>query len=318
MKNKKNIIVTSSEYQTLKDEISFDFSLKNKTSFKIGGNAEIFFAPKTFEHLCFGLAFFTKLSVPISLLGGGTNLLIADEGIDGVILSLEHFNDIKELADNRIAVGAGVLSEELSAYSVALSLAGFENFAYLPGTIAGALYMNARCYGSEISTTLESLRYLQFSNKTFYECEYRYNKADWDYKKSPFQNGRDGIRLCENARIILSARFKLEAGNKTELESLRQQRINDRIQKGHFLKPSCGSTFKNNRSFGKSSGAIIDALGLKGLKIGDAEVAPFHANFIINNGNATARDVRALIKKIQKTVKDKSGFELEPEVIFAG
>lgn len=318
MKNIRKLCSTLYEHGISEEEITFDISLKDKCSFKIGGKADIFFEPKTYKNLVYGLNFFAREDFKISSLGGGTNLLISDEGVEGVVLSLKNFNAIRKISTDELEAEAGVQNETMSSYTANSGLAGFENFAFLPGTIGGALFMNARCYSVEISSQLKSVKYLKLTCGKFLEGEYLYKREDWEYKKSPFQAFRSGIQLEENAIIILSAIFKLERGDKRLLEEIRQKRIHDRNDKGHFLKPSCGSTFKNNRNFGKSSGAIIDELGLKGLAIGKAQVAPFHGNFIINNGDAKAKDVRALIEKIQAEVKAKKGFELEAEVIFAG
>lgn len=306
------------EFSPLKKRIAFNVGLKNKTSFKIGGKADVFFAPKTLSELTAGLRLFISTQVPISVLGGGTNLLVSDRGVAGAVVSLQHLHTVRQLSANEIEAEAGVPMERLSRFCAKKGLQGFENFAGLPGTVGGAVFMNARCYGDEIALRLKSVKTLLFKNGSFAETEYEFNANDWAYKKSPFQNFHTGIQLKENAALILAVRFEVTCGDKRQLQQTRRMRIADRRAKGHFKKPSCGSTFKNNRGFGKSSGAIIDELNLKGLKHGKAQVAPFHGNFIINNGGATAADVKALIETVQSRVQEQTGFLLEPEVIFAG
>ncbi|MEL3907573.1 MAG: UDP-N-acetylmuramate dehydrogenase [Treponemataceae bacterium] len=314
----KEKILSSLDFGKIKKSVFFGTSLKNKNSFKIGGKADIFFKPKTYSDLVFGLNFFARLKLPISVLGAGTNLLVSDTGIEGVVVSLEKLKGFQQVSDNRIQVEAGLKTEKLSLLCANKGLKGFENFGGLPGTIGGAIFMNARCYGSEIAMLLKSVKTLKFKAGTFSESLYEFSSEDWAYKKTPFQKFRSGVLLEDGASLIVSAVFAVEAGNSKELKKVRKMRIVDRREKGHFNMPSCGSTFKNNHNFGKPSGAIIDELGLKGLTVGGAQVAPFHANFIINKNNASAQDVKKLIEKVQAEVKAKRGFDLEPEVIFAG
>jgi UDP-N-acetylmuramate dehydrogenase len=305
-------------FRRLKKAIKFNVGLKNKTTFKIGGKADIFFQPQNKAELLSGLNFFASANIPISVLGGGANLLVSDYGVDGAVVHLGRINAIRKISANEIEVDAGVPMEKLSRFCAAKGLQGFENFAGLPGLVGGAVFMNARCYDDEIASRLKSVKILLFKKGSFSEAEYIFKAEDWAYKKSPFQNFHPGILLEENAMLILSVRFEVGKDNVQNLKRIRKLRIADRRAKGHFRKPSCGSTFKNNRNFGKSSGAIIDELHLKGTKYGKAQVAPFHGNFIINNGGATANEVKNLIAHIQEEVKNKTGFLLEPEVIFAG
>lgn len=318
MMSTKEKILASLDFDKIKGSVLFNACLKNKTSFKIGGNADAFFQPETYCDLVYGLNFFASLKLPISILGGGTNLLVSDAGVEGVVVSLEKLNHFQQISDNKIQVEAGLKTENLSLLCASKGLKGFENFGGLPGTVGGAIFMNARCYGSEIAMLVKSVKTLTFHSGVFSESLYKFSPDDWGYKKTPFQKFRSGILLEEGASVIISAIFSVEKGNSNELKEVRKMRIADRSEKGHFNMPSCGSTFKNNHNFGKPSGAIIDELGLKGLTEGGAQVAPFHANFIINKNNATAHDVKTLIEKVQAEVKATKGFDLEPEVIFAG
>lgn len=321
----KNTLIKT-EIQKFNDKILFDYSLKNLTSLKIGGNSEFFFEPKNEEELISTLLFFNNKNIPISIIGGGTNLLISDNGVEGLVLHLKNFNTIaiEEKNDNTVfvRVGAGVLTDDLTKWAIENSISGFENFGGLPGTIGGAAFMNARCYDKSISDLFVSAKVLQLkkqsTNISATVNEYEFCTEDWDYKKSPFQKAAKGIAIQENRYIILSVLFKVENGDRIEIEEKTKTRFSDRIQKGHFKAFSAGSTFKNNHNFGKPSGKIIEEAGLKGFSIGNAQVAPWHGNFLINTGSASSKDMKDLIEYVQKTVLEKTDMLLEPEVILAG
>ena len=179
--------------------------------------------------------------------------------------------------------------------------------------------MNARCYEKSISDVLISVSALYFSGKECTLQKYDCNKGDWGYKQSPFQPSDKRYAVINGNRpIIVSATFRVEQGDAILIRKIMENRIADRTAKGHFKLPSAGSAFKNNHAFGKPSGQLIDEAGLRGLQIGGAQVAPWHGNFIVNTGSATAQEVVELIEIIRKRVKDTTGFELEPEIIFAG
>ncbi|UTC64356.1 UDP-N-acetylmuramate dehydrogenase [Treponema sp. OMZ 788] len=302
--------------------IEFDKPIKPLTSYKIGGSAEAVFFPKTEENLKEALIFLSKNKIPASLIGGGTNILVSDKGFKGVLISLKNLNKIEIVSESQgkifVRAGAGVLIDDLTKWAANNSVSGLDAFGGLPGTVGGALFMNARCYDVSISDRVKSVKYiLEDDEKTRFE-EYEYKAADWDYKVSPFQPSSISTEITKDRKIVLSAVFTLTYGIKEEITSKTEEKIQDRISKGHFKAPSAGSTFKNNRTFGVPSGKLIEDAGLKGLCEGGAQVAPWHGNFIINKDGASASDVKILIEKVQETVKDKTGFLLEPEVIFAG
>ncbi len=278
--------------------------LKDKTTFKIGGNAAFFAQPSDVESLIFLLQEAKNLNVPIFILGGGSNLVISDDGLDALVISTLGLNFCKHDSDI-LSCGAGCTFEKITQFCIENSISGLENFAGLPGTTGGAVFMNARCYEVSVSDVLHSVKYIDstdYSVKT-----YEFNLNDWDYKKSPFQNTKN---------IVIEVNFNVKKGDKTLIAKKSASFIKDREEKGHFKFPSAGSVFKNNRNFGKPSGKIIDEAGLRGISVGDAQVAPWHGNFIINNGNASANDVFNLVKNIQQKVEEKTGFFLECEIIF--
>ena len=302
--------------------IEFDKPLKPLTAYKIGGPAEVLFCPKNEDHLKEALIFLSKNKIPASLIGGGTNILVSDKGFKGVLISLKNLNKIEIIGESAekvfIRAGAGVLTDNLTKWAVENSLSGLECFGGLPGSVGGAVFMNARCYDVSISDRLKSVKYILVDDDKTEFAEYEYNPSDWDYKVSPFQQNPVSTEISKNRKIILSAVFTLNHGIKAEIAAKTEEKVQDRISKGHFKAPSAGSTFKNNRAFGLPSGKLIEDAGLKGLCEGGAQVAPWHGNFVINRENASASDVKTLIEKVQSIVKEKTGFLLEPEVIFAG
>ena len=187
-----------------------------------------------------------------------------------------------------------------------------EQFAGLPGSVGGAVYMNARCFDKSISDILFSVSTMEIdrkNHKTTLNQEH-FNACDWAYKKSPYQGGN---------RFITTVTFLLTQKNASEQDKIAaecKKYIAERVNKGHFKYPSAGSVFKNNHDFGKPSGMIIDEAGLRGTTIGGAKVADFHGNFIINTGNAKASDIKALVELVQAKVHEKYGFFLETEIIF--
>ncbi|PIE98782.1 MAG: UDP-N-acetylenolpyruvoylglucosamine reductase [Treponema sp.] len=313
----KSLFESCEAFIDLNNSFLFDVELAPDLSFKVGGKADIVFEPKSVEQLQAGLKMFADLNLPVSIIGAGSNLLVSDSGIRGVVIKLTCLNKITVNVlgnDVFLEVGAGALTEDVSKFCATHSIAGFETFAGLPGSIGGAVFMNARCYDHSISEFFFSANIIQ----GFDFFQHKFDETEWAYKKSPFQSMPYGIELSEKRKIICSVVFKLQKGESNMLEAERNKYLEDRENKGHFRKPSAGSTFKNNRSFGKPSGRIIDELGLKGFSIGDAQVAPWHGNLIINNGNATARELRELIETVSDKVFEKSGFRLEREVVFAG
>ena len=166
--------------------------------------------------------------------------------------------------------------------------------------------MNARCYDGEIS---QIFLWADAVDETGNLIRLPYREEEWSYKRSPFQ---------DRNLVLLRAAFRLTPGDPDDLVRIMADHRADREKKGHFRRPCAGSVFKNDRRFGRPSGRIIDECGLKGLRVGDAAVAPWHGNIIINDGNARAGDIRALMERVRREVRDRTGFDLEPEVLLAG
>ncbi|QEN08023.1 UDP-N-acetylmuramate dehydrogenase [Oceanispirochaeta crateris] len=280
-------------------------SLKNLTSFRLGGKADLYAEPSDEEDLLHLLRALKEMEIPWFILGGGANILISDRGIRGMVISMTRLDSISK-KESSLTLGAGLPVSDGAAYAADKGLKGLEFIYAMPGSVGGALWMNARCYGGEIAGILKGATII---NENL-EREYvPFKTNEWNYKKSPFQN-----RNC----IILSAEFSLERAVPSDLWIEMKRIRKDREDKGHFRAPCAGSTFKNNRAFGAPSGQIIEDAGLKGYRIGGAAVSDWHGNILINEKDATAEELDKLIKFVQERVQEKTGFLLEPEVIRVG
>ena len=279
--------------------------MRAHTSFRLGGPADLYLAPADPEDLSSALAALRAEGVPAFLLGGGTNLLVADRGIRGAVIDLAGIRSL-EAGPGTVSALCGTPMDEAACFAMDRALSGLEFAASLPGTVGGAVWMNARCYEREVADALESVECL---DADLVLRRRRVEAGAWGYKRSPFQS---------TPEVIVRAVFRLHPGDPAAIEGEMRSYREDRVAKGHFLYPCAGSVFKNDRSFGKPTGRLIDELGLKGLSIGGARVAPFHGNIIVNLGDATAADVRALIERVEREVADRVGLRLEREVILAG
>ena len=293
-------------------EISFDRPLPQFSTFRTGGTAELFIAPEDSDSFVFAFELLRRENVPFFLLGGGSTIVFPDGEFTGAVVSTRNCGGIRILGED----GDFVLVECQSGASFAsfvnfcadACISGMEKFAGLPGSVGGAVYMNARCFDLSVSDIFCSAEFLDLENLSRGKIEF--SASDWDYKRSPFQ---------KFPFAVLSAVFRLKKESPDRMEKIRGDcafYVNERVSKGHFRFPSAGSVFKNNRKFGAPSGKIIEDAGLKGFSVGGAEVAPWHGNFIINTGNASGTDIRNLTEHIRKTVFERTGFVLEPEIVF--
>lgn len=304
--------------------VRFDEPMALHTSFQVGGPADLYVEPSGEEELGALAEALFSLGIPVSLVGGGTNLLVSDKGIRGAVISLARLSSIRkgeETGGSRIVTaGAGVSMETLVEWCADRDISGLERFTGLPGTLGGAAFMNARCYDLSLSEVFLSARVLYFGPSGYTIMTVPKREGEWDYKKSPFQGvkARHPVALERGDSLIASVTLSLSAGSSPDIRREMEKYRADRESKGHFRYPSAGSMFKNDRSFGKPSGAIIDGAGLKGFSVGGARVADWHGNLVINTGGATASDIRTLVEEVRRRVLGQTGFNLEPEVIFAG
>ncbi|WP_163337216.1 UDP-N-acetylmuramate dehydrogenase [Desulfopila sp. IMCC35008] len=286
-------------------EVRFDEPMSGFTSFQVGGPADILLIPRSVGELSDCLTVCRQEGLDVFLLGGGTNLLVSDRGIRGVVLLLTGLAEVR-VKGLQIIASAGASVEKVCEVAADHGLSGMEFLYGLPGTIGGALWMNARCYGGEMSELCVSAQLLTPNGES---RRIATGQSDFSYKKSPFQL-MDGC--------ITDVVLQLHKGEQQAIRAEMQQNYDDRVQKGHFQAPSAGSLFKNNRDFGAPTGKILDELGLRGRVSGGAAIAPFHGNIFINNGSAKAVDILDLIVLSVETARSKLNILLEPEVRFVG
>lgn len=312
-----------------KIKMSFAEKLCLHTSFKIGGEAALFLEVEEVDSLCAVMDEIWREKIPYFILGGGTNVVFADEGFNGIVVSTKKMNaiSIQENCEKKIEgkpsetlvlCEAGAATNSLVNFACARGIAGLEEFAGLPGTVGGAVYMNARCFEKEMSDVVRKISWIEWDGEKCVRCEKEFSKEDWGYKKSPFSETKKIVTQVEFAlpQIQKESASENSAMSNSELEKRAREFVALRKQKGHFEFPCAGSVFKNNRAFGEPSGKIIEGLGLKGTQIGGAQIAPFHANIIINKGGASCADVRGLVELVKREAKTRLGFDLEEEIIF--
>ena len=312
MEKIQKIITRCLEEAPCNAEISYDEPMSAHTSFRTGGPAECLVKPIGADSFVFAVKLINAArqeQIPVFILGAGANILVSDKGISGITIDTVGWSgEIRGNRETELIFQCGTALDEAAELAASRGLGGLEFLAGMPGSIGGGLWMNARAYECEISDVVTEARILDYSSAIKIRT-IKTRKKDFGYKHSPFQ---------KHQWLILCARFSLHPRNENEIRSDMEKFRQDRQEKGHYKFPSAGSAFKNNRSFGKATGQIIDELGLKGLVLGGAQIAPYHANIIINTGGAAAKDIRDLMELAAAHVKEAYGFILEPEIIFAG
>ena len=287
-----------------KGQVLFDEPLSRYTSYGIGGPAEAFFQPGDREELARILKLASQETIPVTVMGSGNNCLVSDTGVPGIVISLADRLNNFHIEGGRVTAGAGVALGCLVRQCLQAGLAGVENLVGIPGTIGGALVMNARAFGGEISTCLDRVRTLTGDGK---EQVYRREDLQFGYRSSSFRPDE----------IIMEAEFHFKAGSPETIADLQQRFLNERKARQPLKQRSAGSVFKNPAS-DVAAGTLIDKAGLKGTRRGDAEISAKHANFIINYGQATAEDIAFLIKLAARTVRQQFGAQLELEIRTLG
>lgn len=280
--------------------------LSEYTTFRIGGPADLLVIPHSADELRTALALLNAdPSIPRLVMGGGANVLISDKGFRGVVIVTTGLNRMSREGDS-VRVEAG---KPISKAAWELGQGGWSGLHFLygmPGSTGGAVWMNARCYGSEVANVLESATLMDRDGTSE---TYLFNAEDFGYKRSPFQR---------DSRIIVEARFKLSRESAEQICKNMVLYREDREKKGHYDFPSAGSMFKNDRRIGVPSGRLIDQLNLRGYRIGDAAISERHGNIFVNRGSATAHDMRRLVEEVQRRALEERGVRLEPEVQFLG
>lgn len=292
-----------SELDLLGAENKLNMLLGPLSTFKIGGACALAVFPKSVEELVSAVRLSIALGVKYAVVGRGSNLLFADEGYDGMMLFTSHMTQIKE-KNTLLYADAGVSLGVLSAHAAKNSLSGLE-FAYgIPGSVGGAVYMNAGAYGGEMSDVTVYSDYYDPATDTFGRLSG--NEQGFSYRNSVYSD--------QGTLIILGAAFELKFGNKEKIRNLMNDNLRKRREKQPLDFPSAGSAFK--RPEGDFAARLIDECGLKGFSVGGAAVSEKHAGFVINKGNATANDVKILMKSVSDIVFDRFGVRLESEIRY--
>lgn len=287
------------------DRVKFDEPMCLHTSFKIGGPADALITPQSVEELSRVLAFCADRQIPYYIIGKGTNLLVRDRGIRGAVIVIgQHFSQV-EFTDSQVEAGAGVALTDLSHLAASRGLSGLEFAVGIPGSLGGAVVMNAGAYDGEMSDVVVSVKVISPDGRqliTLTKAELQYG-----YRKSV---------LLDSNWVVLSARLALHPGNVKEIKAKMAEYTRRREAKQPISLPSAGSVFKKPKGY--FVGPMIESLGLKGYRVGDAQVSELHAGFIVNLGQATADDVLTLIQHIQSAVAERFKVQLVPEIRILG
>ena len=301
MDNKE--ILNSLEQIISKEEIKQNEPMKNHTSFKIGGPAEFYIKIKSVEELRKILEFAKNENIKVTIIGNGSNVLVPDEGINGIVIrtNLKDINIENKNEDNievtvNDAVPIGFLAQKLLKEEIT----GFEELSGIPGTIGGAILMNAGAHGKEMKDIVTEIVAMDYDGKMY---KFTNEEAEFSYRHSKF---------CSGEYIIIQAKLQFKKGNKEEIKAKMAEYAQYRKEKQPIESPSAGSTFKRGTDF--ITAKLIDEAGLKGYSIGGAKISEKHAGFIINKGNATAKDVLDLVKYVTDKVYEKFNKKIELEI----
>ena len=277
-------------------------SLKKHTSFKIGGKCKILAYPKNPKQVLYILNICKNNGIPYFILGRGSNLLVSDSGFEGVVISSKNLNNIKLISDNEIYCESGVNLSKLCSFALENSLSGLEFAFGIPGSVGGAVFMNAGAYGGKMKDIVKNVTHLDNMGHIQKLSEH---DLKFSYRHSVYQ---------EQDSFILGAILKLFKSDKSKIRLKMDELLGKRKAKQPLEFPSAGSVFKRPKN--GYAAELIEKCGLKGEKIGGAQVSQKHSGFIVNLGGATSDDVNNLIKKIQKVVVKNSGVFLEPEIKY--
>jgi UDP-N-acetylmuramate dehydrogenase len=307
---RKNMNLSFSFQNKIKGEVLYDEMMSKYTSMRIGGPADVFVLPANLRDLQIVLK--NRGSCPIWTIGEGTNLLVRDRGIRGIVISLKNcFKSIKrpvfyKSLDGKekavIQVDGGVKLSYLAKFTARYGLKGVESLVGIPGSVGGSIAMNAGAEGTEISHVLRSIKFMTLDGEV---KTYSKNEMVFAYRKTTFPS---------KGGIVIEAELDLEKGDITDIHREMDKYLSRRGSTQPLTMPNSGSIFKNPD--GEKAGRLIESAGLKGFRIGGARVSIKHANFIVNKGGASAEDVIRLIKHIQTVVEEKSGIKLEQEIVI--
>jgi len=287
-----------------KENVWADEPMRLHTTFRAGGCAKYLVEPGTIEQLLSVMQVCRENGTPYYIVGNGSNLLVSDSGYDGVIIHLfKNMADIR-VEGNCLILQAGVLLSKAANVARREGLTGLEFASGIPGTLGGALVMNAGAYGGEMKDVVRSVKVLTTDGEV---CEYTNEEMQFGYRRS---------RIAAEGSVVLEAVLELEKGDPEQIQARMDELKEQRTSKQPLEFGSAGSTFK--RPEGYFAGKLIQDAGLRGFSIGDAQVSEKHCGFVINRGNATASEIAELIREVQRRVLEDSGVQLETEVKFLG
>lgn len=279
--------------------------MRDHTSFKIGGPADLFLIPNSLEQLERLLPAVRQAGCPLSIIGRGSNLLVSDDGVRGVVLALTSSLSGMELTENNVILcQAGASLDALCRFALEQELSGLEFAFGIPGSVGGAVYMNAGAYGGEIKDVIRSASHIDADGKL---SAFTVDELDLSYRHS---------RYTDSDACIVSAAFALSSGDPEAIRARMEELKARRRQKQPLEYPSAGSTFK--RPQGSYASALIDQCGLKGYRVGGAMVSEKHAGFLINYDHASCAEMLTLIEDVKRIVKERTGYSLECEVKTLG
>lgn len=292
------------KFKAISPDLLENESMAKHTTFRVGGKADMYVSVKSVEELSSLIKLARETDTPFTIIGNGSNILVKDKGIRGLVIEIGSGMSAHELKGNMIYAEAGILLSRLASLALNNSLTGMEEISGIPGTLGGGIYMNAGAYGGELKNIIKTVTYIdeygEEKTVTADECEF-------GYRKSIFTSG---------GKYIVSAVIELSEGDRTEISEKMADYAKRRREKQPLSLPSAGSTFK--RPEGYFAGALIQESGLKGYKSGGAMISDLHAGFVVNYDNATSQDILDVIKHTQETVLNKFGVMLETEVKIIG
>lgn len=289
----------------IKGKIYKDYEIKNITTFKVGGKVDYLIIPQDYDDIRLTLKFGRDNDIPIYLMGNGSNLLISDSGIKGIVIRISKDNFIKKnIKNNLITAESGVPLYELISISLKNELSGLEYLHGIPGALGGIIAMNAGTDGCSISDFLKEIKVMDSFGEIFTLPK---EELGFSYRKS---------LIIEKKLIVLETLLELKKDKKENIFSTLKSKIIKRKKSQPLTFPTAGCVFKNEGE--NKAGFLIEKAGCKGLRIGDAEVSTIHANFILNRGNATFKDIISLMKIIRDRVYEKFNIILNPEIIIMG
>ena len=307
VENMDTKLITELLYKKIpKENILQNQLMKNYTTFKVGGPVDVLVKPQSIEEISFAVKTCTENQIPFYCIGNGSNLLVDDKGFQGVIIQI--YKGISEIViqDNIITAGAGALLSRVASKALDTELTGFEFAHGIPGTLGGAVVMNAGAYGGEIKDVIVSAKVMNAQGEIF------------ELDRDALEMGYRTSKVAREGLIVLEATIRLEKGKREAILALMKDYNGRRREKQPLDKPSAGSTFK--RPISKEDGVqlyagkLIQDAGLRGYRVGDAAVSEKHCGFVVNEGSATFEELMQLITHVQEEVKTKFGVDLETEV----